>query len=103
MFRSRSMFSSKPHETGCVASRRAAELFVAIALAALVALGSASAAGKPGYLKHPDICGDQIVFSAEGDLWSTSVSGGEAHRLTTHPGNEVLPKFSPDGKWIAFA
>jgi len=38
-----------------------------------------------------------------GDLWTVSIEGGEAMRLTAHPGIEVSPKFSPDGKYIAFS
>ena len=30
-------------------------------------------------------------------------SGGNAKRLTSHPGIELFPKISPDGKWIAFS
>ncbi len=53
-------------------------------------------------LRFPDINKDQIVFMYGGDLWLTSSSGGVARRITTHPGRELFPKFSPDGKWIAF-
>jgi len=42
------------------------------------------------------------VFSAEGDLWTVPLSGGLAQRLTTHPEQERFPKFSPDGKTIAY-
>ena len=28
--------------------------------------------------------------------------GGVARRITLSPGRELFPKFSPDGKWIAF-
>ncbi len=52
---------------------------------------------------HPDISGDQIVFVSEGDIWKVSTSGGDAIRLTTHPGDESDPKLSPDGKWVAYA
>ena len=31
-----------------------------------------------------------------------AAAGGTATRLTAHPGLELFPKFSPDGKWIAF-
>ncbi|MCL6257630.1 S41 family peptidase [Aquiflexum sp. TKW24L] len=55
------------------------------------------------YLMHPDINGNQLVFVAEGDIWKTTLSGGEAVRLTTHPGDESFPKISPDGKWVAYA
>lgn len=45
----------------------------------------------------------QIVFSYAGDLWSVPRNGGEASRLTTHPGEESFPVFSPDGSQLAFS
>jgi tricorn protease len=53
-------------------------------------------------LRFPDVSGEKVVFTYGGDLWTSSISGGLATRLTTHPGMEVFAKFSPDGKWIAF-
>ena len=53
-------------------------------------------------LRFPDIHGNQVVFCYAGDLWVASVDGGNATRLTAHPGIELFPKFSPDGKSIAF-
>jgi tricorn protease len=53
-------------------------------------------------LRYPDIHGAHIVFSHGGDLWKVPTDGGTATRLTAHPGVELFPKFSPDGKWIAF-
>jgi tricorn protease len=53
-------------------------------------------------MRFPDIHGDKIAFVYGGDIWLASASGGVAHRVTTHPGRELFPKFSPDGKWIAF-
>jgi tricorn protease len=53
-------------------------------------------------MRFPDIHGDKIAFVYGGDIWLSSASGGAAHRVTTHPGRELFPKFSPDGKWIAF-
>ncbi len=55
------------------------------------------------FMKSPDIRGNKIVFTYEGDLWLASASGGNATRITTSPGNEFAAKFSPDGKWIAFS
>lgn len=44
-----------------------------------------------------------VIFSYEGDLWKTDISGGTAVRLTAMEGEETNPKVSPDGKWIAFS
>ena len=50
----------------------------------------------------PDVHKDKIAFVYGGDIWLASTSGGVARRVTEHPGRELFPKFSPDGKWIAF-
>jgi len=53
-------------------------------------------------LRFPTTNGAEIVFSCAGDLYKAPISGGEAKRLTSHRGFELLPRFSPDGKTIAF-
>lgn len=53
-------------------------------------------------MRFPSIYGDKIVFSYAGDLYWVSSSGGIAHKLTNHSGDEIFPHFSPDGKYIAF-
>jgi tricorn protease len=70
------------------------------ALAGVLAAGDATAQTR--LLRFPDIAGDRIAFCYAGDLWTAPAGGGTASRLTTHPGLELFPKFSPDGKWIAF-
>src|SRR5712691_3687763 len=53
-------------------------------------------------MRYPDISKESVVFVYAGDLWVSPRAGGLARRLTAHPGDELFPKFSPDGKWIAF-
>ena len=53
-------------------------------------------------LRYPDVHGNTLVFTYAGDLWSVAATGGDAHRLTTHEGQEQMPHISPDGKTIAF-
>ena len=53
-------------------------------------------------LRFPDVCGDRIVFTYAGDLWTTSTHGGTATRLTAGPGLEQSARFSPDCKQVAF-
>ena len=55
-----------------------------------------------GYYRFPALAGDLLVFTAEGDLWKTTVNGGVPERLTAHPGEETDAALSPDAKWVAF-
>jgi tricorn protease len=68
-------------------------------LAALIAL---STFAPPSYETKPDIHGDLIVFTAEGDLWLANLQDRQAKRITSDPGVETNARFSPDGKMIAF-
>ncbi len=69
---------------------------------ALLAAAASATPAREGYLRYPDLNGDRLVFAAEGDLWIAPAAGGTARRITTHVGDEILPKFSPDGRTIAF-
>jgi tricorn protease len=68
---------------------------------ALVAPGP-RASEEARLLRFPAIHGKQIVFSHAGDLYTVASTGGVARRLTSDVGYEMFPRFSPDGKWIAF-
>lgn len=60
------------------------------------------AADEARLMRFPATNGNEIVFSYAGDLYKVPVTGGEAQRLTSHVGYEMFPRFSPDGKTIAF-
>ncbi len=53
-------------------------------------------------LRFPSIGGDQISFTYSGDLYSVSVNGGVAVKMTSDIGFEMFSRYSPDGKTIAF-
>ena len=76
--------------------------WVAFVVLTVFSIAAWAADGGTRLLRFPDIHGDTVVFAYGGDLWSASTDGGTATRLTAHPGQEVFPRFSPDGKWIAF-
>jgi len=83
-----------------------AMLAVSCLLCLLVPFVQANAVAQEppaSFLRRPDIHGDKIVFTAEGDLWIASIRDGQARRLTTHPGTETWARFSPDGTLIAFS
>ena len=47
--------------------------------------------------------GRRAVFRARGDVFSVPAREGITRDLTATPGvNEMVPKWSPDGKWIAY-
>jgi tricorn protease len=79
-------------------------------LAALLAAGRAAAEeprpGEPVRLAQsfslsPD--GRTLLFAWRGDVWRAPTAGGEVSRLTVHPAADGSPRFSPDGRRIAFA
>ena len=65
--------------------------------------GDGAAAGcRCRATRFPQPFGDKIVFVASGNVWSVPKSGGTATRLTSAPGQDMFPRVSPDGKWIAY-
>ncbi len=54
-------------------------------------------------LRHPDYHAGKIAFSYLGDIWTANEDGSNIQRLTVHTARDVYPRFSPDGKWIAFS
>ena len=68
-----------------------------------ISVAAAAQESQEGRLmRFPDIYKDKVAFVYGGDIWLASTSGGVARRITEGPGRELFPKFSPDGKWIAF-
>ncbi|QDU68437.1 S41 family peptidase [Engelhardtia mirabilis] len=74
----------------------------ALAIASLAGAASAQIEPSAVMLRYPDVSADSIVFRYSGDLWIVDKQGGEARRLTATPAAESFPRFSPDGKTIAF-
>ncbi len=77
------------------------------ALAGLLALTlnapvASAQEGRNGYYRMPALGDGFVVFVSEGDLWRVSTDGGEARRLTSHPGDESHPAVSPDGTTLAY-
>ena len=53
-------------------------------------------------LTDPAVSEGHIAFAYANDVWLANVDGSSVRRLTSHPGIEAGPRFSPDGKWVAF-
>ena len=80
-------------------------------LAALSGLVSASATAQPSspaaepikFARYAHVANDgTVAFTYQDDIWVTNASGTEPRRLTAHVARDIMPRFSPDGKWIAF-
>jgi len=54
-------------------------------------------------LQYPDVSATHITFTYGGDVWIVAKEGGTAYKLTSAKGTELLARFSPDGKQIAFS
>ncbi|MCC6757364.1 MAG: PD40 domain-containing protein, partial [Arenimonas sp.] len=46
--------------------------------------------------------GKTIAFSMMGDIYLLPIAGGDARRISSGPAWDVQPRFSPDGREIAF-
>ena len=52
-------------------------------------------------LFDPAVSKDHIAFAYANDLWVANLDGSNVRRLTSHPGVEFGPRFSPDGSMIS--
>ncbi|HMY71768.1 MAG TPA: S41 family peptidase [Blastocatellia bacterium] len=63
-----------------------------------------SVAGREAkLLRYPHYHQGKIVFTYLGDIWTADETGQNIRRITVHKARDVYPRFSPDGKWIAFS
>lgn len=46
--------------------------------------------------------GTKVAFDWKGDIWTVPATGGKATRITHNQGKDREPRFSPDGRWLAF-
>ena len=74
-------------------------MFLLAVLAVQLSSGQISAR----LMRYADVSDNQIVFVYGGDIWIISRDGGTAQQVTHSPGEESWPRFSPDGKEIAFS
>jgi tricorn protease len=54
-------------------------------------------------LRSPTVSATHIAFAYANNIWVTERTGGNARRITSFQGQTTNPKFSPDGRSIAFS
>jgi tricorn protease len=79
---------------------RASRLFITFAF---VLAGTAVGAAPVRLARTPDFHAGKIAFSYLGDIWVVNEDGSNPLRLTDNVARDINPRFSPDGKWIAFS
>src|SRR2546423_3804735 len=54
-------------------------------------------------VRYPSYSNGRIAFTYLGDIWTADENGQNVQRLTVNKARDAYPRFSPDGKWIAFS
>jgi tricorn protease len=77
----------------------------ALSLALACAIAPALVSAEPiRFARYPAVSNDgTIAFSYHGDIWLANSDGSNPRRLTAHIARDINPRFSPDGKWVAFS
>ncbi|MGI9104700.1 MAG: S41 family peptidase [Pyrinomonadaceae bacterium] len=71
---------------------------------AIIFVASSTAFSKEARLvRYPHYHQGRVAFSYLGDIWTADETGQNIQRLTVHKARDVYPRFSPDGKWLAFS
>ncbi|MCC4833204.1 PDZ domain-containing protein [Shewanella sp. 10N.7] len=76
--------------------------------ACLLALGLCSTStfaldtNNQGYYRAPALHDQTVVFTAEGDLWTSQLNQTNAKRITTQAAEELDATISKDGQWLAY-
>ncbi len=73
------------------------------AVLALLLVATAASAAPVRLARTPDYHAGKIAFSYLGDIWVVNEDGSSPQRVTINTAREVNPRFSPDGRWIAFS
>lgn len=78
---------------------------IVFTLLSAFAISQVSAQEKVYFTSTPSLSPDAktVYFSYDGDIWSTDINGGNASRIIALEGEEINPRVSPDGKWLAFS
>ncbi len=73
------------------------------AVMALLLTAATVSAASVRLARTPDYHAGKIAFSYLGDIWVVNEDGSNPQRMTDNAARDLNPRFSPDGRWIAFS
>ncbi len=77
--------------------------FIILGAGCFLGLWSSAMAREARLVRFPDFHDGKVAFTYLGDIWLADADGKGVQRLTVHKARDVYPRFSPDGKRIAFS
>ncbi len=83
---------------------RAARVVAVLAIASAVVASANAQQLKPvHFARNAGVANDgRVAFTYQDDIWVVDADGSNPRRLTVNVARDFSPRFSPDGKWIAF-
>jgi tricorn protease len=72
-------------------------------LTILLSAQGVTSAREAKLVRYPDYHAGKVAFAYLGDIWTADEDGKNVQRLTVHTARDINPRFSPDGRSIAFS
>src|SRR5262249_26020884 len=76
---------------------------ISLCLALLVGAQAVAFAREAKLVRYPDYHDGKVSFAYLGDIWIADDNGKNIERLTVNSASDIHPRFSPDGRFIAFS
>jgi tricorn protease len=76
---------------------------ISLCLALLVGAQAVAFAREAKLVRYPDYHDGKVSFAYLGDIWIADDNGKNIERLTVNSARDIHPRFSPDGRFIAFS
>ncbi len=82
---------------------RAARVVAVLAIASAGGVSQVEQLKAVHFARNAGIANDgRVAFTYQDDIWLVDADGSNPRRLTVNVARDFSPRFSPDGKWIAF-
>lgn len=79
------------------------KVYPLVTLLFVFVFGSLAFGREARLVRYPSYSNGRIAFTYLGDIWTADETGQNIQRLTVNKARDAYPRFSPDGRWIAFS